>query len=214
MAPARCGALGDVLAHTRFGTLWLARLTLWILLGVLLALAWHWPGQRAGYRAWALWAALATAAVLTAFTSLFSHAQAATDIVAGAATGAATGADWLHLLMTAIWLGGLIQLAAVLPVLSRESQATGAVDRLIARFSNVPRVAVAVIVVTGLYAAWLQVGSLDALLATLYGQLLVVKLVLIVPLVAIAAFNLVVTRRGLRTGERHLDAAPASTGRR
>ena len=194
--PAAAAALGDVLAHTRFGTLWLARLALWILLGALLALASHWVK----HRAWAQWAALAAAAVLAAFTSLFSHAQAATGIVAGAATGAATGADWLHLLMTAIWLGGLIQLAAVLPVLGREPQATGAVDRLIARFSNVARLAVAVIVVTGLYAAWLQVGSLDALLTTLYGQLLVVKLMLIVPLVGIAAFNLIVTRRGLRAG--------------
>ncbi len=181
-APATLASLGDVLAHTRFGTLWLARLALWIVLGVLLALA----GR------WALWAALVVAALLAGFISLFSHAQAV--------TGMATGADWLHLLMTAIWLGGLIQLAGVLPVLGREPQATGAVDRLIAQFSIVARVAVAVIVLTGLYAAWLQVGSLDALLTTLYGQLLVVKLVLIVPLVGIAAFNLIVTRRGLRAG--------------
>ena len=111
---------------------------------------------------WALWATLVVAALLTSFISLFSHAQAV--------TGMATGADWLHLLMTAIWLGGLIQLAAVLPVLGREPQATGAVDRLIAQFSIVARVAVAVIVLTGLYAAWLQVGSLDALLTTLYGS--------------------------------------------
>ncbi len=195
-APATLAALGDVLAHTRFGALWLARLALWVLLGVLLAVAWHWMRQRAGYRAWVLWAALAAAAALTAFTSLFSHAQAATDTP----ISAATGADWLHLMMTAVWLGGLIQLAAVLPVLGREPQAVRAVDRLIAQFSNVARVAVAVIILTGLYAASLQVGSLDALLTTLYGQLLLVKLVLIVPLVGIAAFNLIVTRRGLRAG--------------
>ena len=197
LPPATLAVVGDVLAHTRFGTLWLARLALWALLGVLLAVAWNLTGQRAGYRAWVLWAALAAAAALTAFTSLFSHAQAATDT----AIGAATGADWLHLLMTAVWLGGLIQLAAVLPVLGREPQAVRAVDRLIAQFSNVARAAVAVIILTGFYAAWLQVGSLDALLITLYGQLLLVKLVLIVPLVGIAAFNLIVTRRGLRAGD-------------
>lgn len=181
-APATLASLGNVLTHTRFGTLWLARLALWIVLGVLLGLTGRWT----------LWVGLAVAAVLTGFTSLFSHAQAV--------PGIATGADWLHLLMTAIWLGGLIQLAAVLPVLGREPQATGAVDRLVAQFSNVARAAVAVIILTGLYAAWLQVGSLTALLTTLYGQLLVIKLILIVPLVAIAAFNLIVTQRGLRAG--------------
>lgn len=183
-------AVGDVLAHTRFGMLWLARLALWLVLGALLALARFRSRNGSG----AQWAALAVAAVLTAFTSLFSHAQGAN----GAVPGVATGADWLHLLMTAIWLGGLIQLAAVLPVLGREPRSVRAVDRLIAQFSNVARAAVAVLVLTGLYAAWLQVGSLDALLTTLYGQLLIVKLVLIAPLLGIAAFNLIVTRRGLR----------------
>ena len=192
LAPSTPAALGDVVTHTRFGTLWLARLALWLVLGALLALARFRSRTRSG----AQWAALVVAAVLTAFTSLFSHAQGAN----GAATGVATSADWLHLFMTAVWLGGLIQLAAVLPVLGREPQSVRAVDRLIAQFSNVARVAVAILILTGLYAAWLQVGSLDALLTTLYGQLLVVKLVLIVPLVGIAAFNLIVTRRGLRAG--------------
>jgi copper transport protein len=183
-AQSTLAALGDVLVYTRFGTLWLARLAVWIALGVLIALSLR--------RRRPLWVALAAGAVLISFTSLFSHAQAATAV--------ATAADWLHLLMTAVWLGGLIQLAAVLPMLGSEPPAVQAVDRLIAQFSNVARTAVAVIILTGFYAAWLQIGSLDALLTTLYGQLLLVKLVLVVPLAGIAAFNLIVTRRGLRAG--------------
>ena len=60
---------------------------------------------------------------------------------------------------------------------------------------------VAGLAVTGLYAGWLQVGSFEALLTTLYGQALLIKLLLLVPLLGIAGINLLVTHRRLQAGQ-------------
>ncbi|CAG0990178.1 partial Copper transport protein YcnJ, partial [Anaerolineae bacterium] len=57
-------------------------------------------------------------------------------------------------------------------------------------------------ITTGSYAAWLQVGSMDGLFDTQYGQALLVKLLLIMPLLGIAGFNLILTQRGLQQGQR------------
>lgn len=186
-APPNVAAIGDVITHIRFGALWLGRGALWLLIGVLLATA--------DRGRWVLWAALVAGAMLLALTSAFGHAGAGID------TTAATVADWFHLLMTAIWLGRLVQLLAILPLLAHNKTPVASTERLVAQFSNVARVAVTGIIVTGFYAAWLQVGSVDALFTTMCGRLLLVKLVLIVPLVGIAAFNLLVTQRKLKSGD-------------
>ncbi|HLA44595.1 MAG TPA: CopD family protein, partial [Aggregatilineales bacterium] len=72
---------------------------------------------------------------------------------------------------------------------------------LVAYFSNYARTGVIALIITGVYATWLQVGSLEALLHTAYGQALLVKLALFMPLLAIAGINLVYTQRGIRAGK-------------
>ncbi len=73
---------------------------------------------------------------------------------------------------------------------------------MVAAFSNYARVAVLALVVSGVYAAWLDVGSLDALLNTVYGRALLLKLILFLPLLGLAAINLLVTSRRLKSGDR------------
>ncbi len=184
-------ALADVITHTEFGQLWLARVGVWALLGIMLWLA------RRSRRA--LWLALIVGGVLLAVQSLFSHASAAPD-------RAAVANDWLHLLSSSLWIGGLAAFVLALLTLRREPETTPLVARLVAAFSNFARVAVVLLVVTGLYAAWLEVGApnmggIDALLHTVYGNALIVKGILFLPLLAIAAVNLLLTQRGLDRGQ-------------
>lgn len=73
----------------------------------------------------------------------------------------------LHLLAMAAWLGGLVTLVAGL----RQGLAPAAVER----FSLVAFVSVTVLVLTGLYRSWREVGSWDALFGTEYGRLLLIK---------------------------------------
>ena len=66
------------------------------------------------------------------------------------------------------------------------------------RFSLLALIAWGAMGFTGLYSAWLQVGNIPALTQTPYGQTLLLKLILIVPLLLLGAFNLAVVTRKLR----------------
>ncbi|MEU8540068.1 copper resistance protein CopC [Streptomyces sp. NPDC048717] len=98
----------------------------------------------------------------------------------GLQPGIAMPVDILHLLAVAVWLGGLATLLVALhraPSLER---------RAIERYSTVAFGAVAVLVATGIYQSWRQVGTWSALTGTRYGQLLMVKAGLVAVLLGIA----------------------------
>lgn len=91
--------------------------------------------------------------------------------------------DMLHIVAASIWFGGIIQLQGV----SKPYLATHpAVFPAVVRYSRVAFVAVGVLVVTGLFAAWAEIGmSIKDLFGTTYGRLVVAKaglLVLTMPL--------------------------------
>ncbi|MFD0304646.1 copper resistance CopC/CopD family protein [Streptomyces sp. NPDC127119] len=114
------------------------------------------------------------AAGLAATWAMAEHAST------GLQAGIAMPADVLHLLAVAVWLGGLSTLLVVLyraPSIERSA---------VQRFSQVAFGSVAVLVVTGIYQSWRQVGSWSALTGTWYGQLLMIKVGLVVVLVGIA----------------------------
>ncbi|MFE1170977.1 FixH family protein [Streptomyces sp. NPDC058773] len=88
--------------------------------------------------------------------------------------------DVLHLLAVAGWLGGLAALLVSLywgPPVERTA---------VRRFSRLAFGSVLVLVATGLYQSWRQVGTWQALVDTTYGRLLLVKVALVVVLVGIA----------------------------
>lgn len=118
----------------------------------------------------------------------------------------AAAADWLHLLAAAVWIGGLACLLVIL-VAPREDRAILA-PRLVPRFSGVAAAGLAVMAATGVYAAWLHVPHLDAFTATSYGRYLGVKLLLVVPLVALGAVNRFLIRPRLAGGPTAPDPAP------
>ena len=102
--------------------------------------------------------------------------------------------DGLHLAAMAVWLGGLvILLAAVLPRLD-----TFDAQDVLARFSSVAFVSVAVLAGTGTYAAWRGIGTVHAVWTTTYGLLVVAKIVLFVGIVAVANLSRLNVRRHTR----------------
>ncbi|MET9732790.1 FixH family protein [Streptomyces sp. NPDC006458] len=110
----------------------------------------------------------------------------------------------LHLLAMAAWLGGLATLAAGL----RHGLAPAAVRR----FSVVALSSVTVLVATGLYRAWREVGTWDALFDTRYGQLLLIKGGFVTVMVAAAWVSRSRLAR-LRAGEQSAESGePVRTG--
>ncbi|MFI1157300.1 copper resistance CopC/CopD family protein [Streptomyces sioyaensis] len=98
----------------------------------------------------------------------------------GLQTAVAMPVDVLHLLAVATWLGGLAALVASLywgPPVERAA---------VRRFSRIAFGSVLVLVTTGVYQSWRQVGTWRALTDTTYGWLLLLKAGLVVVLVGIA----------------------------
>jgi copper transport protein len=103
-------------------------------------------------------------------------------------------ADWFHLVGMAFWLGGLVYFFTVVRHLqSLESRLRiRLISFLAARFSANAILSVGLIGLTGLYSAFLRVGSWNGLLTSLYGHTLLIKQIFVVGLLGIAATNLLV----------------------
>ncbi len=98
----------------------------------------------------------------------------------------------VHLLAAGLWLGGLVPLGWLLrrAQAAREDAAViNATRDAIGRFSQMGYLAVALIALTGAINSFLLVGSLRALLATPYGRLLALKILLFFAMVVVALVN-------------------------
>ena len=167
---------------------------------------------------WGLsWRLTATGAVLALLAFLFaasdgrgSDLRRASWIVASALAGAmcafpaftghAAGteglrwlsipADILHVLAAGSWIGGLF---FVLVAELRERRRTGRGNALLAEvlplFSQVALIAGAVLIGTGALASWLHVASLDAMVSTRYGRILLTKIGLVLVVLVLGAVN-------------------------
>jgi copper transport protein len=174
-----------VLTATRFGIIWLFRTALLVALGFIL---WRAPADwNDAHPSQTLLAAAAIGLLLLVAQSLNSH-----DAAVDAPPVLPFLTDWVHLLGVAVWVGGLVQLLVVAPVLIARQPRLLAT--LVSTFSLIAFGTVGAVIISGLYSAYLLVGSLDAFFATLYGTALFVKLVLILPLLSLGALNLIVTR--------------------
>ncbi|GAA2764453.1 copper resistance protein CopC [Streptomyces paradoxus] len=117
------------------------------------------------------------AAGLAASWAMSEHASV------GLQAGIAMPVDVLHLLAVAAWLGGL---GALLVALYR-APADTPVDRpAVRRFSQVAFGSVLVLIATGTYQSWRQLGSWSAFTDTRYGRLLLAKIGLVVVMVGVA----------------------------
>ena len=132
-----------------------------------------------------------------------------------AATWAATGhastgiqvpisvvSDILHLSAMAVWLGGLAMLVlVVLRAPEKPKQAAAAVNR----FSTVALTCVCIMIGTGTYQAWRDVGSLHVLFDEAYGRLILVKITGLLLLIGLGYY----ARQKIASG---LNASIASSG--
>lgn len=137
--------------------------------------------------------------------------------VAGAATWPLTGhpaaspvagvsvvIDAVHLAAMAVWLGGLVMLVGFL-LPSANDEELGAILPIWSRWATV---AVGALVLAGTTQALIEVGSLTALINTAYGQLIIVKVSLVVTVIAVAAYaRALVRRRHADSGTRTLRRA-------
>jgi len=100
-------------------------------------------------------------------------------------------ADAFHLVAAAAWIGGLASLVLLLSVAMRDQTHAGVSFARDAtqRFSTMGIAIVVTVFATGLVNTWILVGSLQALVATGYGQLVMLKVALFAAMLSFAAAN-------------------------
>lgn len=148
---------------TDFGRVWLAIALLWLLGGVVLADLLQRTETAVRSAAWRI-GALAVGLGLLRAIGLTGHTS-------DAGTALVEIADLAHLLAMALRIGGLaVLLFGVLPRRRPDELA-----RVVPRYSRLALASVATVVLAGVVLAWQSPGSLDALLRTDYGRILLVK---------------------------------------
>ena len=105
-------------------------------------------------------------------------------------------ADAVHVLAAATWLGGVAALAiAMWPAGAIGRTEASALARGCSRpFAELAAVGVGLVVATGLYSAGRQVSSVDALLTTDYGHMLLLKTGVVVLVLGFGAANFALLR--------------------
>lgn len=134
-----------------------------------------------------LWIGLAVSTLVFLPSSLTGHARAAAGEYPFAIVS-----DWLHLIAVGVWAGGLFHLALTLPKSIAHLERVGrlcVVSRLIPLFSRVAIGATILIALTGVYNSWIHVDSFSALWATSYGQVLSLKIILFLLMLALGGIN-------------------------
>jgi copper transport protein len=177
--------MGRILTETRLGVIWLARLALAILA------VWLSGRNKSALRDWGGFA-VNLALLLT--VTLTSHAATEPRPLLPIL------GDWLHLVGMTFWLGGIVYFFTAVRHLQQVDGGvrTRVTSSLAGRFSVNALMFVGLIGLTGLYSAYLRVGTWSALLITLYGHTLLVKQGFVAGLLVIAAINLLVISPRLR----------------
>lgn len=157
------GDLSSLANGTKFGAAFIAMTLGFALVTALLYLAWLTE------KTVLLWPAFVLGLGLASGLSLSGHSAADAGH-----SWLSELADWVHLGSAILWIGGLVQLVAVIwpaaPDLRRRS---------IRCFSRLATVCVALLLAAGIYLSFLRLPRVHDLWTTGYGQVLMVKLSLV-----------------------------------
>ncbi|MDR3575855.1 MAG: copper resistance protein CopC [Anaerolineaceae bacterium] len=193
-------AFYNLLFNTRLGAIGIARFGLaFVLAGLLLSK----PNR------WNRLTCLAFSLLLLLTFSLESHASATLGTILPLLV------DLTHLLSASVWVGGLFHfITGLWSTRSLESgQRTRLTAVLIQRFSSLALVSVGILVLTGLFASVLRIGTWQNLTGTLYGRALILKLIIALPIIILGALNLLVITPALKHSAAQPSGNPALLAR-
>lgn len=180
-------SLDTILLNTRGGQLWLSQIGIAFAFQLLALPLMLTPAfRRSGQGRVIFVPALIGALGLLMTYSLASHANASGGQFWSVAS------DFVHLVATAAWLGGLLQLPLVFWWTQHRLEDP---DRLLYRANVLDRyswlavVSVALLIGTGTFNGFVELPTFQSLYETTYGRVLIVKLALILPLLGVAALN-------------------------
>ena len=186
--------IGDVLG-TRFGLVWALGAAAWLLVGVLAAAPRPVPVLRPAAvgatglalpRTTRLTALAIPLLALSALPALGGHASVQSPVAL------LTPANVLHVIAMSAWLGGVAVLVLVLRTATARLEAgerTRLLAAVVARFSTLAGVAIAVLLASGIVQGLVEVRTVPNLVETAFGRAVLVKVVLFAGIVALGWIN-------------------------
>jgi putative copper resistance protein D len=177
------GTVWIVLWQTQFGLTWAVRLLFAAALTLSLLLQWN-------TKAVGVWHRVLAALLASAYLGSLALAGHGGEGL-GFEKNIHLAADILHLLAAGTWLGGLIPFAILLTYMRRlrEPSWDTAARNTAGRFSTLGLFAVGILLVSGIINTTFLVGGLQGLTGTTYGQWLLIKIGLFIPMFCLATIN-------------------------
>ncbi len=177
---------------TRFGIAFMVSLVGFGAVAALVIFAWTFGRRQL------LWPALIGSALLASGFSLSGHQATEPN-----STWATQLADWLHLVAASVWAGGVLALAVIVWPL-----APGLRRAAFLGFSRIAVGLVAVLVLAGTYLSVVRLPEVSDLWSTSYGQLLLIKIAVVLLALAWGGIHHVFVRPRLERGD-----VPSGVGR-
>ncbi|MGH2441751.1 MAG: copper resistance protein CopC [Chloroflexota bacterium] len=194
------------LFSSEYGHLWLARQAL-VLITLLAMISASSPrqGPESEQRWWRRdeWSIVVLGFIYLYLFAGSGHA-ASSAIASLAESHLASGSvvvDWFHFIADALWLGGQIYIATVLiPTLRpfHSRQPILAFLEILARFSPIAYISIALYTVSGVFNAKIHIPSWYAFFNSVYGKTLIIKILLIGLMMAVSALTVYVLRPRIR----------------
>ncbi|MBX5456028.1 MAG: copper resistance protein CopC/CopD [Thermogemmatispora sp.] len=187
----------SMVTSSRFGTFWLGREVI-ILLALAVALYQLLNRRRtAPFERACAWLNLLLGLALFGAMTLSSHAAAvSSNLVLFSVL-----IDWLHLLGSAFWIGGMFYIVTCyLPLLERHAPPLRAqsLTAVLPYYSPWAIAGVLLLTITGPFSASFHLTSPAELITTAYGRALLIKIVLVAALLATSAFHVLLLRPRLK----------------
>ena len=148
--------------------------------------------------------------MLAGAVSIFSNSMVSHNTALSFFPSLAISVDWLHFMAVSIWLGGLFYISTILLmtirlIVSKNRNIGGSVNEslktniihttssilalLLPYFSLIATISLGMIGVTGLYMAWIHLHTAEAIFTSSYGNILAIKLLLILPMVILGGYH-------------------------
>ena len=168
------------------------------------------PKNKTGKKGGVLSSSLLYIVMVTGAASIFSNSMISHNTALSFLPSLAISLDWLHFMAVSMWLGGLFYISSMLLMrirlfIQKNSNINGTVSRslnattvhytsyflalLLPYFSLIATISLGIIGVTGLYMAWIHLHTAEAIFTSSYGNILTIKLLLILPMVVLGGYH-------------------------
>ncbi len=167
-----------VLDQSDYGFFWLLRAFSWLAMASMLP--WIWFGGRGILPCIVLLAGTLTTALLISTTSHAGDNGILTidNLI-----------NWLHLIGISAWGGAVLLYAFIILPGYTHQTSSQKIAATVSRLSSLATGALGLVILTGIYNSWRQLGEISNLWNSDYGQMLLIKLALVSIMMSIGALN-------------------------